>query len=92
MGDLLTTCFSPHGRNRQVGEWLAKGETIASIGAKTPKVAEGVTTTQALVPLLDKIGIEMPIARAVHAVLFEGLAAREAAMGLLLRQQRPEDF
>jgi glycerol-3-phosphate dehydrogenase (NAD(P)+) len=91
MGDVLTTCFSPHGRNRQVGEWLAQGETLASIRSKTPKVAEGVTTAQALIPVLDKIGVEMPIARGVYAVLFDGLAPLEAAMGLLLRQQRPED-
>lgn len=91
MGDLLTTCFSPHGRNRQVGEWLAQGETLDSIRAKTPKVAEGVTTAQALIPCLDAIGVEMPIAKGVYSVLFEGMAPREAAMGLLLRQQRPED-
>lgn len=91
MGDVLTTCFSPHGRNRQVGEWLARGETLADIRSKTPKVAEGVTTAQALIPVLDKIGVEMPIARGVYAVLFEGLGPLEAAMGLLLRQQRPED-
>lgn len=91
LGDVLTTCFSPHGRNRQVGEWVARGETLESIRAKTQKVAEGVTTAQALIPRLETIGVEMPIAQAVHAVLFQGLGAREAAMGLLLRQHRPED-
>ena len=91
MGDLLTTCFSPHGRNRQVGEWLAQGETLESIRAKTPKVAEGVTTARALIPNLGTIGVEMPIARGVYSVLFEGMSPRAAAMGLLLRQQRPED-
>ena len=91
MGDLLTTCFSPHGRNRQVGEWLARGETLATIHTKTPKIAEGITTAQALIPRLEQLGIEMPISQGVHAVLFEGMSPREAAFSLLMRQQRPED-
>ena len=31
IGDLITTCFSPHGRNRRVGERLAKGESLAAV-------------------------------------------------------------
>src|SRR2546421_584962 len=33
MGDLITTSFSRHGRNRHVGERLAKGEKMAGIVA-----------------------------------------------------------
>src|SRR5207244_5791886 len=31
LGDLITTCVSPHGRNRQVGERLGRGEKLAEI-------------------------------------------------------------
>src|SRR5262249_53703543 len=48
LGDLITTCFSPHGRNRQVGERLAHGEALADILGSMGKVAEGVTTTRAV--------------------------------------------
>ena len=42
MGDLITTCISPHGRNRRVGYRLGKGEKLADILASSPMVAEGV--------------------------------------------------
>ena len=44
MGDLITTCISPHGRNRSVGEKLGRGKKLSEILASTPMVAEGVTT------------------------------------------------
>ena len=31
MGDLITTCISPHRRNRRVGDRLGRGETMAEI-------------------------------------------------------------
>src|SRR5262249_19864331 len=40
MGDLITTCFSGHGRNRAVGERLGRGERIADIMAAMEMVAE----------------------------------------------------
>src|SRR5262249_20892627 len=48
LGDLMTTCFSQHGRNRKFGERLARGESPDAIRASTPKVAEGVSTAVAV--------------------------------------------
>ena len=31
IGDLITTCVSPHGRNRAVGERIGRGETLSQI-------------------------------------------------------------
>ena len=31
VGDLITTCFSPHGRNRRVGYRLGKGEPLSAV-------------------------------------------------------------
>jgi len=44
IGDLITTCISPHGRNRHVGYRLGQGESLSAITASMPAVAEGVTT------------------------------------------------
>src|SRR5207253_4058287 len=41
VGDLITTCFSQHGRNRRVGERLGKGQPLADVLAG-PQVAGGV--------------------------------------------------
>src|SRR5207302_10377150 len=48
MGDLVTTCISRHGRNRHVGERLARGERLSEILAGMRMVAEGVYTTRSV--------------------------------------------
>ena len=45
IGDLITTCVSPYGRNRMVGERLGKGESLDQIRRSMQAVAEGVNTT-----------------------------------------------
>ncbi|MGD9496215.1 MAG: NAD(P)H-dependent glycerol-3-phosphate dehydrogenase [Armatimonadota bacterium] len=90
MGDLVTTCTSRLSRNYSTGLRLARGETREAIQASMRAVAEGIPTTQAEMTLAAQLGIEVPIAEAVHAVLFEGLPPREAATGLMTRAQRAE--
>ena len=89
-GDLFTTCVSPHGRNRTLGERLGRGEGLDSILASTRSVAEGVPTTRAVVALAEEHAIEMPITQALHTVLFEGVAVEQALSGLMERERRAE--
>jgi glycerol-3-phosphate dehydrogenase (NAD(P)+) len=72
MGDLIVTCLSQHSRNRYVGEHIGKGETIEQVLGGMKMVAEGVPTCKSTKALADKLGVEMPIVNAVHALLFEG--------------------
>ena len=90
MGDLVATCASPLSRNRYVGEQLARGRHLEEILASMKNVAEGVSTTVAALKMAGELGIEMPIARATHKVLFEGLDPREAVMELMGRPPRSE--
>lgn len=90
LGDLITTCISPYGRNRAVGMRIARGESLEHILATMDQVAEGVRTTKSACALADRYGVTMPITRAVHAVLFEGVDARRAGMELMGRAPRPE--
>jgi len=90
LGDLITTCVSPYGRNRSVGVRLARGETLEQITESMDQVAEGVRTTRSACALADRHGVEMPIARAVQAVLFEGREPLEAGMALMEREPKPE--
>src|SRR5207248_11044022 len=46
VGDLITTCVSPEGRNRTVGEQIGRGRKLADILAGMSSVAEGVPTTK----------------------------------------------
>lgn len=90
IGDLITTCMSPHGRNRHVGERLGKGESLESILASMSSVAEGVTTAQAVYHLALREGIDMPITTEVYRVLFENKSPAEATNSLMCRPLRVE--
>ena len=90
MGDLITTCISPYGRNRRVGERLGKGETLSQILAGMDAVAEGVTTAESVHKLAEQKGIEMPITAEVYQVLFENKPPVEATDSLMLRPPRRE--
>jgi glycerol-3-phosphate dehydrogenase (NAD(P)+) len=90
LGDLITTCVSPEGRNRSVGERIGRGQKLAQILADIPSVAEGVPTTKSVMELAQRHHVEMPITEAVHAVLFEDLDVRQAIVRLMSRDPKPE--
>lgn len=90
IGDLITTCTSPHGRNRKVGQLLGEGKTRQQIIEEMVAVAEGLTTTSSVVELAEQHGIDMPITRQVHAVLFEDKSPRTATDDLMQRPPRSE--
>lgn len=92
LGDLMTTCFSAHGRNRRFGERLARGETPDAIRASTHKVAEGVTTAAAVYELAGRLGVETPIMTATYRVLYEGKSPLDAAVELMGRSPREEGW
>lgn len=87
IGDLVTTCFSRHSRNRSVGEAIGRGETLRAVLSRMNMVAEGVWTTKALFgPETEAEDVSMPIAQQVHAVLFESKSPREAVLDLMRRE------
>ena len=90
LGDLVATCASPLSRNHYVGEQLAAGRSLEEVLASMNNVAEGVYTTVAALKLAKELGVEMPIARATHQVLFEGLDPRRAVAELMGRPPRAE--
>lgn len=90
VGDLATSCFSPEGRNRSLGEALGKGDRLEDALARTRHVVEGVATCKSVVDLARKFRVEMPIVQAVHAVLFEGLDPIDAIGSLMTRQPKAE--
>ena len=90
MGDLVATCISRRSRNRWVGEELARGRSLAEIVAGTRMVAEGVRTSAAVVELAARVGVEMPIADQVVAVLDGVTPAAEVVAALMGRVMKPE--
>lgn len=90
VGDLATSCFSPEGRNRSCGEAIGRGADVEQYLAQSPFVVEGVYTTRAVLQLAEKYRVDVPITRAVHAVLFEKVDPLAAIGSLMSRAARPE--
>jgi glycerol-3-phosphate dehydrogenase (NAD(P)+) len=91
IGDLVTTCISPFGRNRLLGTRLAAGETFEQVAASTTKVFEGAWTCRSIHDIAQRRRISMPITAEVHAILFEGKSPRQAAHDLMTRSLRDEE-
>jgi glycerol-3-phosphate dehydrogenase (NAD(P)+) len=90
LGDLITTCVSPEGRNRTVGEAVGRGRKLQEVLDELGSVAEGVPTARAVIDLARRQGVEMPIAEGVYSVLFEGRDVRQAIVALMTREPRSE--
>jgi len=90
LGDLVLTCNGELSRNRTVGMELAKGRRLPEIVSSMRMVAEGVETTRATVDLAHKLGVEMPIAEQMHAMLNEGRAPEDAIRRLMERDLKGE--
>lgn len=90
LGDLTLTCTGDLSRNRQVGLRLGQGESLAQIVASLGMVAEGVKTTQAVHALATSLHVAAPITAAVHRILYENYAPRDAVAELMARELKEE--
>lgn len=91
VGDLVTTCVSQHGRNRQAGERIGAGTPVAQVVRESVAVIEGIPTTQAALKLAEKARVTMPITQAVARVLFEQVPPLSAITELMRRPRKVED-
>ena len=90
VGDLIATCFSPHSRNRRLGELLGQGKSLGNITRGMKTVAEGIPTARSAFECARKLGVETPIIDQAHAVLHEGKSPAQAMQELLGRDQKSE--
>ena len=85
LGDLVLTATGDLSRNRRVGLLLAQGATLQQAVDSLGHVAEGVYCARAVVRRAGHLGVEMPIARAVVALLDGELAPSGAVAALMGR-------
>lgn len=90
LGDLVLTCTGNLSRNRRVGLALSRGQPLDAVLAEIGHVAEGVNAARAARALAAAHGLDMPIVDAVHRVLYENVAPRDAVYALLAREPRAE--
>jgi len=90
LGDLVTTCISPKGRNRSFGERIGRGQTLEEAQKATESVIEGVATCKSVIELARRLNVDMPITQAVFKVLFEHKPVQKAIADLMKRQLKAE--
>ena len=83
LGDYEATVFSPYSHNRQFGESFIRHQDFH-------RLAEGYYTVEALMLLGRRYGVELPICRAVHDILYENADPQTTLQGLLRRGLRAE--
>ena len=91
VGDLFATCMSPHSRNHSVGVELGKGRRLCDVLASMHMVAEGVETAHATLALAARVGVEVPIAEQVVAVL-DGLHPPADAVAALMGRAAQDEL
>lgn len=89
VGDLVLTCTGDQSRNRRLGLAIGRGQPLAQVLAGGQTV-EGVPTARAALRLAERVGVEMPIVREIHAVLFEGKDPLAALADLMGREKTQE--
>lgn len=90
VGDLITTCFSPHGRNRAFGERIAQGMSVEDALNASQGVVEGYRNTRTIFQKAQQLGVEMPVTEAIYRVLYEKHDLRTAVLELMTRTHKSE--
>ena len=84
-GDLCLTCTSEKSRNYRYGQALGKGESF------DPSITvEGKATALALVPIMQRLNIDMPITKAVAGLCSGTVTVSQALATLMARPLRRE--
>jgi glycerol-3-phosphate dehydrogenase (NAD(P)+) len=89
-GDLVATCHGGWSRNRQFGEKLGQGASIASLMDGRKTVVEGYKTTESFYELCRSKKIEAPILNEVYYALFADKSPALALQDLMLRELKRE--
>lgn len=84
-GDLTLTCSSQTSRNMSLGFQLGQGIPRAECFDGKPVVVEGEVNAVSVIDLARRVGIDMPICEAVHAILHDGAAPGETFAQLWAR-------
>jgi glycerol-3-phosphate dehydrogenase (NAD(P)+) len=90
LGDLVLTATGDLSRNRRVGQLLAEGKTLQQAVDSLGHVAEGVYSARTVVQRAKSLGVDMPIAQAVVALLDGQIQPVQAVALLMGRGARGE--
>ncbi len=90
IGDLVLTCTGDLSRNRRLGLALGQGKSREEAVAEIGQVVEGIKTSEEVMRLAQRTGVDMPISEQVHGILFRGWNARKGVQVLMERDLKRE--
>jgi glycerol-3-phosphate dehydrogenase (NAD(P)+) len=91
-GDLVATSYGSWSRNREFGQRVGEGRPVAELLAHRKTVVEGYKTTESFAGLCAERGIDAPILREMHAILFEAKRPAAAIAALMSRELKRESL
>lgn len=90
IGDLIVTATSEHSRNNRAGQLIGNGCSPSDAIKRVGMVVEGVNALPAVMQLMQRYDIDMPIVTAVNAVVNEGADPKEIVTRLMSRDKKSE--
>lgn len=90
IGDLIVTATSEHSRNNRAGQLIGNGCSPSDAIKRVGMVVEGVNALPAVMQLMQRYDIDMPIVTAVNAVVNEGADPKEMVTRLMSRDKKSE--
>ena len=92
MGDLVASCGSPLSRNRTFGEVLGKSGSMDVARTQVAKTVEGVASSNAVLEIAHRVGVEVPVIEAVADVVSGALTPAQALDRLMEITTKAENF
>ena len=92
MGDLVASCGSPLSRNRTFGEVLGRSGSMAIAREQVAKTVEGVASSNAVLEIAHRVGVEVPVIEAVADVVSGAISPTAALDRLMEITTRAERF
>lgn len=89
-GDLVATCHGAWSRNREFGEQIGAGRSVAELLAGRRTVVEGYRSAAAFSRLVQEKDLSAPIMAEVNAILHQQRKPAEALRALMTRELKRE--
>ena len=83
IGDVITSCFSPAGRNFRVGKLLARHKSIEEATKEVDSTAEGIRTVEIVAQIAKNYKIRCLIAEILYKIIHQEMSIEEANQFLM---------
>ena len=90
IGDLIVTATSQHSRNNRAGFLIGQGKTVEEAVREIGMVVEGMNALPAAVALCERFQMDMPLIRAVQAVVDNHANPSDVVKELMNRSLKSE--